>query len=105
MSRRRSWGTVTDMTTGRVRKWHAADGWGVIDSPETPGGCWAHFSVIVMDGYRSLHDGDTVEFVYESATQDGYTFRALRVWSPCADGSSGPPATPHHGPSSAYQSR
>ncbi|MDR7303220.1 hypothetical protein [Haloactinomyces albus] len=26
----------------------------MIDSPATPGGCWTHFSHVVMRGYRSL---------------------------------------------------
>ena len=34
------------MVAAIVREWHADLGWGVLDSPETPGGCWAHFSVI-----------------------------------------------------------
>jgi CspA family cold shock protein len=29
-----------------VREWHDDLGWGVLDSPETPSGCWTHFSVI-----------------------------------------------------------
>ena len=36
-------------TVGTVRVWHRDEGWGVIDSPETPGGCWAHFSHLWSD--------------------------------------------------------
>ena len=35
---------ITDQ--GVVRLWNDEDGWGVIDSVRTPGGCWAHFSVV-----------------------------------------------------------
>jgi len=47
-------------TTGTVREWHDDEGWGVIDSPDTPGGCWAHFSVVDMQGYRGLTYGSRV---------------------------------------------
>ena len=40
------------MIPGVVREWHSDEGWGVIDSDQTPGGCWAHFSDVEMDGYR-----------------------------------------------------
>ncbi|MFF7232620.1 hypothetical protein [Streptomyces sioyaensis] len=31
---------------GIVREWHSDEGWGVIDSDTTPGGCWAHFGSV-----------------------------------------------------------
>ncbi len=39
---------------GVVRVWHRDQGWGVIDSQDTPGGCWAHFSSVLVPGYREL---------------------------------------------------
>lgn len=66
----------------RVRVWHDEEGWGVLDSPETPGGCWVHFSHIEGDGYRSLRDVDTVELEYEEVPQDGCPFTAARVRVP-----------------------
>ncbi|MGA7204160.1 MAG: hypothetical protein WBX27_05975 [Specibacter sp.] len=67
-------------TTGIVRFWLDADGWGVIDSDQTPGGCWAHFSVIAVAGYRALTPGQQVQLEWEAADQDGYAFRATRTW-------------------------
>jgi cold shock protein len=67
-------------STGTVREWRTDEGWGVIDSPETAGGCWAHFSVIEMAGYRSLTAGQHVSFAFEAACQDGYSYRAVAVW-------------------------
>lgn len=64
---------------GRVREWHDEEGWGVIDSPAAPGGCWTHFSVIEMDGYRALAAGGEVEVDVEAADQDGYAYRAVAV--------------------------
>jgi CspA family cold shock protein len=74
--------------------WHSEQGWGVIDSPETPGGCWVHFShlwndgipeagpgevVEVSGGYREVFEGETVDFEWEHAGQDGYAYRATTV--------------------------
>jgi cold shock protein len=77
-------------SVGRVRVWHEDDGWGVIDSEETPGGCWAHFSSALVAGYRMLGTGQQVRFTFEVAAQDGYTFRAVEVWpadqTPIRDG-------------------
>jgi uncharacterized RmlC-like cupin family protein/cold shock CspA family protein len=67
-------------TTGTVRSWSDGEGWGVIDSPDTPGGCWAHYSAVRADGYRSLARGQEVVLEYELAAQDGYDFRAVVVW-------------------------
>jgi len=67
-------------TAGTVRIWHDEDGWGVIDSASTPGGCWTHFSQAAIPGFRSLRPGQLVEFEWEPAEQDGYEFRTTRVW-------------------------
>ncbi|MGX6600646.1 cold shock domain-containing protein [Micromonosporaceae bacterium Da 78-11] len=63
-----------------VREWHDDDGWGVLDAPEVPGGCWAGFGQVEVAGYRSLHPGQEVALEWEPASQDGYAYRALRVW-------------------------
>ena len=64
---------------GIVRVWRNEEGWGVIDSPETPGGCWAHFSHLAIEGYRTLTPGQSVELAWQAAVQDGYSYRAVRV--------------------------
>ena len=73
----------------------------MLDSEETPGGCWAHFSVLRMPGYKPLLAGQRVELECEAADQDGYSFRALTVWpdnrAPQAD-------NVDDGPSVAYRS-
>lgn len=43
---------------------------------ETPG---LHFSAIEGDGFRSLEEGDAVDFDFEAAVQDSFRFRATRV--------------------------
>lgn len=73
-------------TVGNVRFWHSDMGWGAIDSDETPGGCWAHFTHIRADadtaarGFRDLKKRQPVEFIWERFRQDGYEFRAIAVW-------------------------
>lgn len=68
-------------SSGVVASWSDDQGWGVIDSHETPGGCWVHFSVISSDSgeYRSLTVGQTVKFAWELADQDGFKYRAMSV--------------------------
>jgi CspA family cold shock protein len=70
---------------GTVSQWSHDEGWGVIASDDTPGGCWAHFSSLEMQGYHSLTSGESVEFDWEEADQDGFGYRAVRVWPtrPC----------------------
>lgn len=87
---------------GQVRVWHDEEGWGVIDSEVTPGGCWAHFSSVLVPGHAALGPGQQVRFSFEAAEQDSYSFRAVEVWP--ADQT---PVRTHHevsGPSSAYHS-
>ncbi len=62
---------------GTVRFWLDEEGWGVIDCPKTPDGCWAHWSTLEMDGYRTLSAGQAVELTWERARQDGYDYRAV----------------------------
>jgi CspA family cold shock protein len=66
-------------TDGVVRHWLDDEGWGVLDSDRTPGGCWAHFSVVEMPGYRALVAGQQVSFTYEAGGQDGFEFSAAAV--------------------------
>ena len=67
------------MVEAVVRQWSDEDGWGVLDSSETPGGCWTHFSQVDMEGLRTLAVGQVVDLGWESPAQDGYDFRAVRV--------------------------
>jgi cold shock CspA family protein len=88
-------------SAGTVRVWYRDEGWGVIDSPDTPGGCWAGFGQIWNDyevpecgpgdvleietygGIHELSEGQTVDFEWERTSapggQDGYSFRATTV--------------------------
>ncbi len=81
--------------SGIVSAWHGDEGWGVIDSAGTPGGCWTYWSALHPDevidsqgmgqfnirgGIHDLIVGEKVDFEWESVTdQDGYKFRAIKV--------------------------
>jgi cold shock protein len=70
-----------EASLGVVRSFDPDEGWGVIDAPEVPGGCFVHFSNIEMSGYRALTAGQRVRFTYERPgfLQDGCPYRALVV--------------------------
>ena len=67
---------------GVIRWFDADEGWGVVDAPDTPGGCFVHFSSIEMADYRQLRAGQHVRFTFERPgfPQDGFDYRALTVW-------------------------
>jgi cold shock protein len=85
---------------GSVRSYDADEGWGVIDGPDVPGGCWVHFSAVAGPGYRELTAGQPVSFRAEAADQDGFAYRAVRVWTGDPE-PAGEPGTAD--PSGAYQ--
>jgi cold shock protein len=63
-----------------VREWHDDEGWGVVDAPEVPGGCWVGFGQVAVAGYRALQAAQPVALEWEAADQDGFAYRAVRVW-------------------------
>lgn len=86
---------------GAVSVWSGDDGWGVIDASVTPGGCWVGFSDLAAGSFWEPRAGEDVEFDWERVEQDGYQFRATRVWP---FGSSPTEAAPAEPPGPAYRS-
>ncbi|MDJ0396553.1 cold shock domain-containing protein [Rhodococcus sp. G-MC3] len=71
---------------GSVEVWNAEQGWGVVGSDRTPGGCWVHYSDVIGSGFRSLTIGQQVDLEFEDlgakypgGNQDGYRYRAISV--------------------------
>jgi len=89
---------------GTVRDWDDGEGTGVLDSADTPGGCWVHFSRIVTGGLGRLTPGDRVSFTYQAVPQDGYDYRAILVWPPGVTPGAARPPSADQGPSAAYRS-
>jgi CspA family cold shock protein len=73
--------TDEDLHVGTVRFFKADEGWGAIASESLPPerDAWVHFSVIDMPGYRLLEAGQSVDFAFEHAEQDGFDHRATYV--------------------------
>lgn len=67
------------MTPGIVRWYDADEGWGVLDSEATPGGCAVIFMSIEMEGFKLLTEGQHVSFTFQPGPQDGYDWVAGRV--------------------------
>ena len=82
--------------------WHADEGWGDVDSAVTPGGCWTHYSAVLVAGHRALDSGEAVEFTFEAAEQDEFAFRAVEVWPADQAPVRNDDVVP--GPSAAYRS-
>ncbi|WP_036376405.1 cold-shock protein [Micromonospora sp. ATCC 39149] len=89
--------------SGVVREFHVDEGWGVIDGPAVPGGCWVHFSAIAMGGFRHLAAGQFVWLRAEAVEQDGFSFRAVKVWTEDVEPAS--PLRSRHSSGGAYHSR
>lgn len=50
------------MATGTVKWFNAEKGFGFIEQADGGADVFVHFSAIKSDGYRSLNEGDEVEF-------------------------------------------
>jgi CspA family cold shock protein len=69
-------GRGKDMTVGTVKWFNAEKGYGFI-APESGEDVFMHFSAIQSDGYRSLDEGQAVEFDILKGTEvAGYSNRA-----------------------------
>ena len=66
---------------GTVVRWDDAAGGAVIESPDTPGGCWADASVVVhgSSAGEALRAGQVVELDWTDESAGGLPFSALRV--------------------------
>ncbi|MFE2376212.1 cold shock domain-containing protein [Streptomyces sp. NPDC059398] len=73
--------TACGAVTATVREWSDEEGWGVLDSPQTPGGCFGHYADIQALGCRTLPAGQQVDLVWEAPgfRQDGYDYRAVSI--------------------------
>ena len=66
------------MATGTVKWFNSEKGFGVIAQADGGNAVFVHFSAIQGDGYRSLNEGDEVEFRVEQG-QKGLQAADVRV--------------------------
>ncbi len=64
---------------GTVASWSEEDGWGVLESQSTPGGCFASFAVVRTEGYRTLTVGSLVAFSAVPMEVEGMPWQATSV--------------------------
>ena len=57
------------MAMGKIKRFNDQKGFGFIQSDDGGEDVFVHHSVIEMDGYRSLQEGQPVEFEVESGAK------------------------------------
>jgi CspA family cold shock protein len=66
------------MATGSVKWFNNEKGFGFIEQDDGGADVFCHFSAIVGDGYKSLNEGDEVEFDVEQG-QKGLQAKNVKV--------------------------
>lgn len=74
---------------------------GIIDSDETPGGCWTLFHSVAVEDFPALREGQQVEFEWDAldSPMSGCNFSTIRAWPAGSEPYVAPP------PDSPYSSR
>jgi CspA family cold shock protein len=60
---------VTERETGTVKWFNNGKGYGFISRDDDLGDVFVHYSAVEGDGFRSLSEGQRVEFAVEQATK------------------------------------
>jgi len=67
------------MKQGTVKWFNAEKGYGFISDNEGGADVFVHFSAIIAEGYRTLTEGQAVEFETEADPKDSSKLRAINV--------------------------
>ncbi len=67
------------MKQGTVKWFNAEKGYGFISDNEGGDDVFVHFSAIIADGYKTLNEGQAVEFETEADPKDSRKLRAVNV--------------------------
>ncbi len=69
---------MENRVTGTVKWFNASKGYGFI-AREGGKDVFVHYSAIQMDGYRSLNEGDQVEFTIEDGAKGPQAVQVVKV--------------------------
>jgi CspA family cold shock protein len=67
------------MARGKVKWFNDSKGYGFIEQARGEKEVFVHFSAIQMDGFRTLQEGQEVEFEVESGETGRYAANVVRV--------------------------
>ncbi len=67
------------MKTGTVKWFNATKGFGFLASDEGGDDIFVHFSAILVDGFKTLEEGQKVEFEVENDPKSAGKLRAVNV--------------------------
>ena len=67
------------MPTGKVKWFDGKKGYGFIEKDDGSGDVFAHYQDIVGEGYRTLHEGDQVEFEITDSPKGEKAIKIKRV--------------------------
>ena len=67
------------MARGKVKWFNDSKGYGFIEQAEGEKEVFVHFSAIQMDGFRTLREGQDVEFEVESGESGRHAANVVRV--------------------------
>ncbi len=67
------------MKQGTVKWFNAEKGYGFISDNNGGDDVFVHFSAIIADGYKTLNEGQAVEFETETDPKDSRKLRAVNV--------------------------
>ncbi len=54
---------MSELVTGKVKWFNASKGYGFLERPDGEADVFVHYSAIQVDGFKSLDEGQEVEFV------------------------------------------
>lgn len=67
------------MPQGTVKWFNSSKGYGFIQSEEIPDDVFVHYSVIEGEGYKSLNEGESVEFEVTEGPKGPQATRVVRT--------------------------
>jgi len=70
---------MADRIQGTVKWFNAAKGFGFISRGDNVKDVFVHFSAVQMEGYRSLNEGDKVEFEVEDSPKGPQAANVTKV--------------------------